>query len=192
MVGGSDLDQHSRCLDRRPGPRLQKPDPDPDQRPPRRHGERVEAVDRGRRADRDRSGSLIGGLRQPEHGRRDQHNPEDGPHRARHFRRSGYGLVEPAAGPIAAWRGAREFRLLPRRPGRDAVQLQRRRRVGRIQYCMEPRRWLGRLRLRLRRQQSGRRTGAHGRHIRRGLPRFERQPLLDRPFAIQPVDRCHL
>ena len=51
---GPDLDQHPRRRHRRPGPRLQEPGADPDQRPSRRHGQRLQAVDRRRRAHRDR------------------------------------------------------------------------------------------------------------------------------------------
>ena len=90
---GPDLDQHPRRRHRRPGPRFQEPGAGPDQRPSRRHRQHLQAVDRRRRAHRDRARPVLGRLRQPEHGRRDQHHPEDRPHRARHLRRRQRRLV---------------------------------------------------------------------------------------------------
>ena len=80
-TAGPDLDQHPRRRHRGPGPRLQEPGADPDQRPSCRHRQHLQAVDRRRRAHRDRAWPVLGRLRQPEHGRRDQHHPEDRPHR---------------------------------------------------------------------------------------------------------------
>ena len=79
------------ACDRGPGPRLQEPGAGADQRPSRRHGQRLQAVDRRRRAHRDRARPVLGDLRQPEHGRRDQHHPEDRPDRAGHADRGGAG-----------------------------------------------------------------------------------------------------
>ena len=78
---------------RRPGPRLQEPGAGADQRPSRRHRQRLQALAGRRRAHRDRARPLVGGLRQPEHGRRDQHHPQDRPHRARHAGRGQRRLV---------------------------------------------------------------------------------------------------
>ena len=99
MDARPDLDQHPRRRDRGPGPRLQEPGAGADQRPSRRHRQHLQAVDRRHRAHRDRARALLGDLRQPEHGRRHQHHPEDRPDRAGQRRAGRCGLVEPARRP---------------------------------------------------------------------------------------------
>ena len=111
-----DLDQHPRRRDRGPGPRLQEPGPGPDQRPSRRHRQRLQAVDRRRRAHRDRARPVLRRLRQPEHGRRDQHHPEDRPHRARHPHRGDGGSWALFTGQGAERRHHRQLRLVCRAP----------------------------------------------------------------------------
>ena len=134
--------------DRRPGPRLQEPGADADQRPSRRHRQHLQAVDRRRRAHRDRARPVLGGLRQPEHGRRDQHHPEDRPHRARHLRRGGRAargtLFE---GKVAERRHHRQLRLVCRRRRRPREQLPDRRRQRRAEHGLDALRRHRRLRL---------------------------------------------
>ena len=123
MDARPDLDQHPRRLDRGPGPRLPQPGADPDQRPSRRHRQRLQAVDRRHRAHRDRARPVVGRLRQPEHGRRDQHHPEDRPDRAGQRSSRPSGLLEPVPGQGADRRLDSGLRLVCRRRGRHARRL---------------------------------------------------------------------
>ncbi len=189
---GPDLHQHPRRRHRRPGPRLQERGADPDQQPSCRHRQHLQAVDRRRRARRDRPWPGLRRLRQPEHGRRDQHHPEDRPHRrARHLHRGGRRLVELCRRQGAERRQHRHLRLVRRRQRRPAGRLSGGWRTGRVEHGLEPLRRHRRVRLADRPEQSHRHHRTIRRRLRHRLSRLERQHLRQRQ-SLQRFDRLHL
>ena len=177
--------------DRGPGPRLQEPGAGADQRPSRRHRQHLQAVERRHRAHRDRARALVGDLRQPEHGRRHQHHPEDRPDGAGQRRAGRCGLVEPARGQGRERRPLQGLRLVRRRRGQHARQLRHLGRRAGAQHGVDALRRYRRLRLPDRRDQPRRGHGALRRHLQRRLPRLERQPVRLR-HALQLLVRHEL
>ena len=191
-TAGQTSHQHPRRRHRRPGPRFQERSADPDQQPSCRHRQHLQAVDRRRRARRDRPWPGLRRLRQPEHGRRDQHHPEDRPHRrARHLHRGGRRLVELCRRQGPERRQHRHLRLVRRRQRRPAGRLSGGWRTGRVEHCLEPLRRHRRVRLADRPEQSHRRDRTIRRRLRHRLSRLERQHLRQRQ-SLQRFDRLHL